>query len=62
MPSARHCRHCFGECPGDCLLPGDTGDTGLCMHHPVPGLPWRDWVRLLGSRRWWRRVFWGPYA
>ena len=56
MPSVRHCRHCLGDCPGDCLLPGDTG---LCIHQPVPGLSWPDRLRLLASRRWWRRVFWG---
>jgi hypothetical protein len=22
MPRARHCRHCWGDCAGDCLLPG----------------------------------------
>jgi hypothetical protein len=58
MPGARHCSHCLGDCPGDCLLPGDTG---LCIHHPVPRLPWQVRVRSLGSRRWWRRVFWGTY-
>jgi hypothetical protein len=32
MPAARHCRHCYGDCPGTCLLPG-TG--GLCIHQPA---------------------------
>gem|GEM_PF-1553907 len=62
MPSARHCRHCFGDCPGDCLRPGYTADTGLCIHNPFPRRPWQERVRLLGSRRWWRRVFLGPHA
>jgi hypothetical protein len=55
-PTIRHCRHCWGGCPGDCLLPGDTG---LCIHNPVPAMPFRDRVRLVGSRRFWRRLFWG---
>ena len=60
MPSVGHCRHCFGACPGDCLLPGDTGETGVCIHNPVPRRPWRERLRLMGSRRWWRRLFVGP--
>jgi len=28
MPVARHCRHCLGDCPGDCLL----GESGRCIH------------------------------
>jgi hypothetical protein len=57
MPVDRHCRHCAGNCPGDCLLPGDSG---LCIHHPLPRLPLRVRLRLIGSRRFWRRLLWGP--
>jgi hypothetical protein len=54
--AVRHCRHCLGDCAGDCLV----DDTGLCIHGTGKSrLPWRLRVRLLGSRRWWRRVFWG---
>jgi hypothetical protein len=28
MPERRHCRHCLGGCPGDCLI----GDSGRCSH------------------------------
>jgi hypothetical protein len=33
MPVVAHCRHCFGDCGGGCLLPGGGG---LCIHKPVP--------------------------
>jgi hypothetical protein len=56
MPAIRHCRHCLGDCGGDCLLPGDTG---LCIHKPVRKLAFGERVQLLGNRRFWRRVFWG---
>jgi hypothetical protein len=29
MTAVRHCRHCWGDCPGDCLL----DDTGMCIHN-----------------------------
>ena len=29
MPGYRHCRHCWGDCDGDCLLPGGSGG---CIH------------------------------
>ena len=45
MPVDRHCRHCAGNCSGDCLLPGDSG---LCIHRPLPRLPLR--VRLAADR------------
>jgi hypothetical protein len=48
-----HCRHCLGDCHGSCLLPGNTG---RCIHHPVPRVPVRQWVRLMGTRRFWSRV------
>jgi len=57
--ASRHCRHCWGKCDGDCLLPGDSG---LCIHQPVPRRPFRERVRLLGNRRSWRRVLRGTRA
>ena len=57
LPTVRHCRHCLGDCGGDCLLPGNTG---LCIHKPAQRLTWRERLLLLGNRRWWRRVFRGP--
>ena len=56
MPAAGHCRHCYGDCPGTCLLPGDTG---LCIHKPAPALTVGQWVALLRTRRFWRRVLRG---
>jgi hypothetical protein len=29
MPAIHHCRHCYGDCPGDCLIPGGGG---ACIH------------------------------
>lgn len=55
MP-VRHCRHCWGDCRGECLIPGDLG---LCIHKPSPRLSFRERMLLLGQRRFWRRVFWG---
>jgi hypothetical protein len=58
MSPVSHCRHCLGDCAGDCLV----DDTGWCIHggnRANRGLSWRLRVQLLGSRRWWRRVFWG---
>lgn len=59
MPGIRHCQHCWGNCIGDCWLPGAAGEAGLCIHRPYPRLTRRDRLRLLGNRRFWRRVFWG---
>ncbi|MGN6792415.1 MAG: hypothetical protein ACTHJW_08495 [Streptosporangiaceae bacterium] len=55
MPEIRHCRHCAGDCVGDCIL----GESGLCIHgwNQKPPRQFR-WQWLL-TRRWWRRVFWG---
>lgn len=51
-----HCRHCYGgDCAGTCLV----DDAGLCIHGGRPSMPWSLRLRLLTSRRWWRRVFWG---
>jgi len=57
MPAARHCRHCLGDCPGDCLLPGGGG---RCIHQPLPRRTAREQIRLIGTRRFWRRLLWGP--
>jgi len=54
MAAIRHCRHCWGDCLGGCLL----GDTGMCIHGWNSRKP-RMRARWLLSRRWWRRVFWG---
>ena len=56
MPSARHCRHCLGDCPGDCLLPGDQG---LCIHKLAPRRSAREWLIAVRTRRFWRSVLWG---
>jgi hypothetical protein len=56
MPVARHCRHCWGDCPGDCLMPGEMG---LCIHKPNRRLTNHERMLLLVDRRFWRRVFWG---
>ena len=56
MPVVAHCRHCLGDCGGDCLLPGGRG---LCIHKPVPKLTVGERLTLLRTRRFWRRVFWG---
>jgi hypothetical protein len=53
---ARHCRHCYGDCDGGCLLPGGEG---LCIHSPVPHRSPREWLGLLRTRRFWRRFFLG---
>lgn len=54
MPEVRHCRHCWGDCPGDCLV----GESGICIHGWNGKRPPFRWQLLL-NRRWWRRVFWG---
>lgn len=58
MPATRHCRHCLlGDCHGECLLPGGSG---LCIHRPVPRRALRERARLIATRRFWRRLLWGP--
>lgn len=52
----RHCRHCLGDCPGNCLIGG-----GLCIHGWNEKPPRRFNWQLVLTRRWWHRVFWGPY-
>jgi len=51
----RHCRHCAGNCPGDCLL----DDSGRCMHGWNEKPPRQFSWQLLVTRNWWRRVIWG---
>ena len=55
MAAVRHCRHCWGDCLGDCVL----GDTGLCIHDWHRMATRRMQARWLLSRKWWQRVFWG---
>jgi GTPase SAR1 family protein len=55
MPAARHCRHCLGDCPGDCLF----GDSGLCIHGWNTKRPRQFSWQMLLTRKWWHRVFWG---
>lgn len=59
MPPIRHCRHCWGDCGSTCLLPGELGQQGLCIHKPLPRRPPREWLRVMGTRRFWRGLFLG---
>ena len=54
MPVVAHCRHCFGDCGGGCLLPGG-GD--LCIHKPVPKRALGERLALLRTRRFWSHIF-----
>jgi hypothetical protein len=56
MPAPGHCRHCLGNCPGSCLLPGGEG---LCIHQPTPKLTARQRLARVRTRRFWHSVFWG---
>jgi hypothetical protein len=56
MPGPAHCRHCYGACPGNCLLPGTDG---LCIHRPAPKLTPGQRLALLCTRRFWLRVLHG---
>jgi len=58
MSQARHCRHCAGDCPGDCLI----GQTGMCIHGWNEKPPRQFSWQVLLTRRWWHRVFWGDYS
>ena len=51
-----HCRHCAGDCPGDCLV----GD-GHCIHGWNGKRPPQVTWRVLLTRRWWHRVLWGNH-
>jgi hypothetical protein len=60
MPTARHyrrrhCRHCLGNCPGDCL----DGDSGWCIHGWNDERPRQFSWQLLLTCKWWHRFFWG---
>jgi hypothetical protein len=56
MTRPRHCRHCAGDCPGDCLI----DDAGVMCIHGWNQRPPREFRwQILINRRWWRRVFWG---
>jgi hypothetical protein len=56
MTTIAHCRHCYGDCRGECLM--DT--AGHCIHDGnLRPLSWPQRLRLLATRAWWRRVFWG---
>lgn len=45
-PIRRHCRHCYGDCTGDCVLPGQDG---YCIHR-MPGLSFRQRILLMVTR------------
>jgi hypothetical protein len=51
MPVYRHCKHCWGDCGGGCLLPGDAG---ACIHRPY-AVPFWQRVR---SRKFWTITLW----
>jgi len=55
MPAARHCRHCLGDCPGNCLI----GDSGRCIHGWNAKRPRQFRWQQLANRKWWHRIFWG---
>jgi hypothetical protein len=54
-----HCRHCYGDCGGGCLLPGSED---RCIHKPVPKRTVGERLTLLRTRTFWRRVLWGVLA
>jgi len=54
MSEIRHCRHCTGDCLGECLL----GEYGICIHGWNERPRQFSWQLLL-TRRFWHRVFWG---
>jgi len=56
MPTVGHCRHCYGDCPGTCMLPGRQD---VCIHMLSPKLTFRERMTRLRTRRFWHRVFWG---
>ena len=53
MPAVTHCRHCYGDCGGGCLLPGGGG---LCLHKPVPKRTAGEWLMMLRTRQFWLRA------
>jgi hypothetical protein len=52
MADVRHCRHCWGDCPGDCLV----DDKGMCIHKLHGGWAKRRRPRVLSSA-WLRMMF-----
>jgi hypothetical protein len=52
MVVVRHCRHCWGDCPGDCLV----DDKGTCIHNVYPSMVKQKRPRVL-SPRWLRMLF-----
>jgi hypothetical protein len=58
MTVVRHCRHCWGDCSGDCL----RDDTGTCIHNEHIKMMRRTRVgRRLLSPAWLRMRFRGHY-
>ena len=53
MPERRHCRHCLGDCPGDCLI----GDSGRCIHGWNHKHSRQFSLQLVLTRKWWHRLF-----
>ena len=53
MPQYRHCRHCLGDCPGNCLI----GDSGQCIHGWNEKRPRQFSWQLLLTRRFWDQVW-----
>ncbi len=51
----RHCRHCYGNCLGGCLI----GQSGRCIHGWNGEHPRQFRWPLLLTRKWWHRVFHG---
>ena len=54
MAAARHCRHCLGDCPGDCVV----DDTGTCIHNAYVRMVKQKRPRVL-TRAWLRMLFRG---
>jgi hypothetical protein len=55
MTVVRHCRHCWGGCPGDCLL----DDTGTCIHNAHVTMMRQTRARRRLSPAWLRMLFRG---
>ena len=56
MTAVRHCRHCWGDCLGGCLL---DDDTGLCIHNENSRVMRQLRRRRLQSPIWLLRLFRG---
>jgi hypothetical protein len=55
MTAVRHCRHCWGDCLGDCLL----DDTDLCIHNVDSRMMSQLRRRRLRNPMWLLRLFRG---